>query len=63
MEEMWLAREQNGVLVLFFREKPEKKGSQWNNQIDSWIEIDSHLFPEVQWSDKEPTKVKLVIDK
>lgn len=43
--------------------KPEKKGSQWNNQIDSWIEIDSHLFPEVQWSDKEPTKVKLVIEK
>ena len=27
MEEMWLAREQNGVLVLFFRENPEKKGA------------------------------------
>ena len=23
--EMWLAREQDGALVLFFREKPEKK--------------------------------------
>lgn len=63
MEEMWLAREQNGVLVLFFREKPEKKVSQWNNQIDSWIEIDKRLFPEVKWSDAEPTKVKLEIVK
>ena len=59
MEEMWIAREQNGTLVLFFREKPEKKVSQWNNQTDSWIEIDKRLFPEVQWSDNEPTKVKL----
>lgn len=63
MEEMWIAREQNGTLVLFFREKPEKKRSQWNNQIDSWIEIDSHLFPEVKWSDKEPTRVSITIKK
>ena len=26
-----------------------------------WVRIDSRLFPEVQWSDEEPTKVKLVI--
>ena len=25
MEEMWLARDKDGTLVLFFREKPEKK--------------------------------------
>ena len=60
---MWLAREQDGTLVLFFREKPEKKVRQWNNKTDSWIEIYSHLFPEVKWSDEEPTKVKLIIEK
>ena len=27
------------------------------------IQIDSILFPEVKWSDGEPTKVKLVIEK
>lgn len=25
--------------------------------------IGSSIFPEVKWSDEEPTKVKLVIDK
>lgn len=28
-----------------------------------FIELDNCLFPEVKWSDDEPTKVKLVIDK
>ena len=60
---MWIARDEGGLLYLFFREKPQKMESLWDNQTDSWIEIDSHLFPEVQWSDEEPTKVKLVIDK
>ena len=62
-EEIWLARDKDGSLYLFFREKPQKKETLWDNQIDSWIEIDSHLFPEVKWSDEEPTKFKLVIDK
>ena len=26
MEEMWLARDKDGSLYLFFREKPQKKG-------------------------------------
>ena len=59
---MWIARDEDGLLYLFFREKPQNMESLWDNQIDSWIEIDSHLFPEVQWSDEEPTKVKLVIN-
>ena len=63
MEGMWIARDENGSFYLFFREKPQKMESLWDNQIDSWIEIDSHLFPEVKWSDEEPTKVKLLIDK
>ena len=28
-----------------------------------FIELDSELFPEVQWSDDEPTKIKLIIEK
>ena len=27
------------------------------------MDLDSSLFPEVQWLDDEPTKVKIVIDK
>lgn len=63
MEEMWIARDENGSLYLFLREKPQKMASLWDNQTDLWREIDSHLFPEVKWSDEEPTKVKLVIEK
>ena len=31
--------------------------------IEAWIILDEDLFPEVQWSDEEPTKVKLIINK
>ena len=64
MEEMCLVRDKNNELFLFVGpELPEKEEDQWISIRDEWIEIDSDLFPEVKWSDKEPTKVKLVIDK
>ena len=62
MKEMWIARDEDGLLYLFFKKKPQKGKTYWD-QNDDWIEIDNHLFPEIKWSDKEPTKVKLVIDK
>ena len=31
--------------------------------VDGGIFLPENWFPEVQWSDDEPTKVKLVIDK
>ena len=63
MKEMWLTRDENNELFLFVGSKlPEKEDDQWVS-TDDWIQIDSDLFPEVQWSDKEPTKVKLVIEK
>ena len=65
MEEMWLARDKNNELFLFVGPKlPEKEGgNQWVSIGDEWVQIDSDLFPEVKWSDKEPTKVKLIIEK
>lgn len=62
MEEMWLARDKNTGLYLFINWKPVKGEKKWFNGAD-YIEINSSLYPEVQWSDEEPTKVKLVIDK
>lgn len=58
---MWLARDKDKTLVLFTYEKPLKGNLHWC--AERWIILDEGLFPEVQWSDKEPTKVKLVIDK
>lgn len=63
MEEMWLARDKDGVLAMYelkpFKNKLTEQwilGGRWSLLRDNW-------FPEVKWSDEEPTKVKLVIDK
>lgn len=61
-EEMWMARNVFGVLSLFIIEKPKKIGDLWINGFRSFP-IDEDLFPEVKWSDEEPTKVKLEIVK
>ncbi len=60
MEEMWLARDKNGKIFIYM-EKPVKLSLQWSCKC-SFMELDDGLFQEVQWSDEEPTKVKLVIN-
>lgn len=63
MEEMWLARDKSGYLYLY-KGKPIKYSTYWRRPLPKdMIRLDKSLFPEVQWSDEEPTKVKLVIDK
>ena len=63
MEEMWLARDKSGYLYLY-KGKPIKYSTYWRRPLPKdMIRLDKSLFPEVQWSDVEPTKVKLVIDK
>lgn len=62
--EAWVARDEDGKLFLYLR-KPEKKFGLWvmpDLGID-YIKLSSKLFPEVQWSDKEPTKVSITIKK
>ena len=65
MEEMWLARDANNELYLFIDEvPPKKKREKWvGRRFSTIIEIPKHHFTEVQWSDDEPTKVKLEIVK
>lgn len=63
-QEMWLARDFDDTLQLIIGVKPVKLQFMWGYPMDGdSIELNSSLFPEVQWSDDEPTKVKLVIDK
>ena len=61
----WVARDKNNSLWLFLDEKPEKNEEEeiWTTLEMDVVKLDIRLFPEVQWSDDEPTKVKLVIDK
>lgn len=62
--ERWVARDEDGMLCVYFSENPPKKEETvWGADYDTFVEIDGSLFPEVKWSDDNPTKVKLVIDK
>ena len=65
MEEMWLTRDESGKLYLY-KSKPNKDQIQWySNYLHSMycLRLADECFPEVKWSDEEPTKVKLVIYK
>ena len=59
----WVARDKNNVLCLF-NDKPFKREVEWGcwSHVEP-ILIESKFFPEVKWEDKEPTKVKLIIEK
>ena len=61
--EMWLARNKDGGLHLFRGEKPEKCKEVWFISSYDCSPLPMKWLPEVQWTDKIPTKVKLVIDK
>ena len=63
--EAWAARDEDGGLYLY-RDKPKKGDKQWHpNSLTctGLAYLSDERFPEIQWSDEEPTKVKLVIDK
>ena len=64
MEEiMWLARDRDEELWLF-SQKPSKLKGSWASILGTRRgELPSTMFPEVKWSDDEPTKVKLEIVK
>ena len=47
----------------FKTEKKDKGEGMWISDNYNPYLINPDSFPEVQWSDEEPTKVKLVIDK
>ena len=61
-QEMWLARDKDGELIMYEREPfKDKLAEQWTH--GGWFEfLPKNWFPDVQWSDEEPTKVKLVIN-
>ena len=59
-----MARDKDGKLYLYIgNNHPKKKDTYWATDDGDCAEMDSSLFPEVQWSDAKPTKVRLVIDK
>lgn len=53
----YVARDSDGELSVF-DVKPVKCDSQWSDDIGDWVEpLNRYYFPEVQWTDDEPTKI------
>ena len=59
--ELWAARDKNGKLYLY-RDKPIKDKFVWYSPGFSLL-LASTLFPEIKWSDEEPTRVSITIKK
>ena len=59
--ELWAARDMDGKLFLY-RDKPIKDKFVWYSPGFSLV-LASASFPEVKWSDKEPTRVSITIKK
>ena len=58
--EAWVARDEKGSLYMYSA-KPKKMSDFWHAQGVGYMKLDDSLFPEVQWSDEEPKKIKLSI--
>ncbi len=59
---MYLARDKNNDLYLFYK-KPKKIRDCWwaDSELDgSYLKLDKTLYPEVTW-DSDPVEVDLVI--
>lgn len=62
IKNIWVARNENGSLFIFFEGKPEKIETDGFWDEDGFmLTIDETLFPEVKWEDDEPSE--LVIKK
>ena len=59
--ESWAARDMDGKIFLY-RDKPLKDLTVWYSPGFSLV-LASASFPEIKWSDDEPTKVKITIEK
>ena len=59
--EAWVARDKDGKLYLY-RDRPIKDKFVWYSPGFNLL-LASASFPEIKWSDDEPTKVKITIEK
>lgn len=60
--EAWVARDEDGNLYMY-PDKPQKRSYHWYANKIGYLKLEDSLFTEVQWSDEEPTEIKLSIKK
>ncbi len=61
----YVARDENGNLYLYnsYPTKDTKAGYWYLYSEDETTPLNKSDFPEVKWSDKEPTEVEILIKK
>ena len=60
----WVARDEDTSLYIYIGECPYKTDCDWDviyRDGDYIQELNSNLYPQVKWEDKEPTKVEVTI--
>ena len=58
----WVARDEDGMLFLYLS-KPINFEGRWIPTDNKFTVMNEELFPEVQWTDEEPTEIKLTVKK
>lgn len=56
---MWVARDKDGELILFYNKPFRLEYDRWATTWINWMKLDSKLFPDLTWDD-EPIEVELV---
>ena len=60
---LWIARDKNNSLSLYSKKPRKSQGDVWLYYEGNLMKIFWDNFPEVKWSDAEPTEVELKIVK
>ena len=53
----WIARDESGILYIY-TEKPEKRSSYWNEEIENELKCFNNLFQFITWNDNEPYNIE-----
>lgn len=58
-DEIYAARDRNGIPVLYVGEKPVKGSSFWHSQGNQTL-LPKNMLEHVSWEDKSPTRVVII---
>ena len=62
----WIARDEDGTLYLYIKEKPYKEKYKWYSYLEGAMvplsRDEARKYKDVQWKDKEPKFVKVTIE-
>lgn len=54
---MWIARDRDGRLRLFYESEPTKGETYWIDIEGQNIELPRYILPEIKWEDDLPARI------